>query len=37
MKNRTPDLADVEADSSLENNKIKSKKDFSKQMHFVND
>ena len=37
LKNRTPDLADADADSSLENNKIKSKKDFSKQMHFVND
>ena len=37
VKNLTPDLADAEADSSLENNKIKSKKDFSKQMHFVND
>ena len=37
VKNRIPDLADTDADSSLENNKIKSKKDFSKQMHFVND
>ena len=37
LKNRTPDLVDADADSSLENNKIKSKKDFSKQMHFVND
>jgi hypothetical protein len=37
VKNRTPDLADADADSSIENNKIKSKKDFSKQMHFVND
>ena len=37
FKNRTPDLVDADADSSLENNKIKSKKDFSKQMHFVND
>jgi len=37
VKNRTPNLADVDADSSLDENKIKSKKDFSKQMHFVND
>ena len=37
VKNRTPNLVDVDADSSLENNKIKSKKDFSRQMHFVND
>ena len=37
VKNRTPDLADADADSSIENNKVKSKKDFSKQMHFVND
>ena len=37
VKNRTPDLADADADSSIENNKVKSKKDFSKKMHFVND
>jgi len=37
VKNLTPDLADADSDSSLENNKMKPKKDFSKKMHFVND
>ena len=34
---RVPDLAEAEEDSSLEDNKNKPQKDFSKQMHFVND
>mgnify|MGYP003979603615 FL=1 len=32
-----PDFADLEEDSTLEESKNKPKKDFSKQMHFVND
>ena len=34
---RAPDLVEAEEDSSLEDNKNKPQKDFSKQMHFVND
>ena len=34
---KIPDLVDVKEDSSLENNQKKGQKDFSKQMHFVND